>query len=124
MNRLYIAGGMSGYPQHNFPSFFAAAEQLRAAGFEVENPADNDGPTLEEAVRNAETRSLGDWATYMRMDIPRLLVCDGVAVLPNWSASRGAALEVQIAEALGMVIHPIVVWLIDYDQKMGMWRDV
>ena len=37
---IYVAGPMRGYPEFNFPSFHAAAAQLRAAGHTVFNPAE------------------------------------------------------------------------------------
>jgi len=40
---IYIAGPMSGLPEFNYPAFFAAAEQLTAAGYDVLNPARPEG---------------------------------------------------------------------------------
>ena len=99
--RLYVAGPMSnvGPPTWNFPAFNAAAEGLRAAGYDVVNPADhgiNDG---------------WEWADYMRLALSAMLTCEGVATLPGWLESRGATLEVHVAKALGMPVRPVEHWL-------------
>ncbi len=91
--RLYLAGPMSGYDEHNFPEFNRVAALLRAEGYEVFNPAENaDGDVRQP-------RSF-----YMRKDIPALMDCDAIAVLPNWQKSRGACLEMWIAIDLDMPI--------------------
>ena len=96
--RLYLAGPMSGYPEHNFPLFHSVAEQLRRHGHDVFNPAENkDGATLQPR------------AFYLRLDIPALLECEGLVLLPGWRASRGASLEVWLAIDLGMPIYKYVV---------------
>lgn len=97
--RLYIAGPMTGIEEFNYPAFHAAKDALLGAGFEVRSPADHE---LAEGL---------DWADYMRKDIPWLLECGGVAVLPGWSSSRGASLEVHIANALDMPVRPLDEWL-------------
>lgn len=102
--RLYVAGAMSGIADFNFPLFFATAGALRGLGYEVENPADNDGSDLESALCNALERK-GDWATYLKIDLPRLCRCDAVVALPGWRDSRGATLEVETARKLGMPIY-------------------
>lgn len=40
----------------------------------------------------------------MRRDIAALMDCDTVATLPGWEHSKGARLEVLIAERLGMTV--------------------
>lgn len=97
--RIYIAGPMTGYPEFNYPAFFDAAAKLRAAGFEVYNPAGCAVP------------SCGSWEGYMRICIPNLMTCQAVALLPGWRRSRGASLEVHNAEALEMSCRPIEAWL-------------
>ncbi len=37
----------------------------------------------------------------MCVDIPQLIECDGVALLPGWKTSKGATIEHCIATALG-----------------------
>lgn len=90
--RVYIAGPMTGLPEFNFPAFNAAAAQMRAEGWHVENPADHGH------VHGAE------WADYLRYDITRLATCEMIMLLPGWSKSKGANLEVTIARQLGMPI--------------------
>ena len=97
--RCYIAGPMSNLPGLNFPAFHAAAAQLRAAGFDVVNPAEiNADPTA-------------GWAACMRLDIAQLVTCHAVALLPGWEASRGATLEHHIATQLGMRVGPLESYL-------------
>ncbi|MCQ8103279.1 DUF4406 domain-containing protein [Methylomonas sp. SURF-2] len=92
-DRIYLAGPMSGIADFNYPAFKQAAEQLRAKGFHVENPAENPPPENN------------DWCQYMRMSIRQMLTCDMVALLPGWSQSRGAAIEQEVAAQLGIPVH-------------------
>ncbi|WP_414873592.1 DUF4406 domain-containing protein [Pseudomonas sp. IT-196MI5] len=47
-----------------------------------------------------------DWTAYhcIRLDIDALMNCDTVATLPGREHSKGARLEVLIADRLGMTI--------------------
>ena len=92
LGRAYLAGPMTGFDDYNFPAFNAEADRLRAAGWHVENPADHG--VVDRA----------DWADYLRYDIGRLATCEAIALLPGWSKSKGARLEVTIAKALGMTV--------------------
>jgi hypothetical protein len=88
--KLYLAGPMTGYQDFNKPAFHAEAARLRGLGFEIVNPAElNEG-------------SDGDWLACMRVDIPELIICDGVALLDGWEQSEGASLERDIAHRLGL----------------------
>jgi hypothetical protein len=91
MHKIYLSGPMSGLPALNFPAFMAMAANLRAGGHRVTNPAEinPDG---------------GSWNDCMRRDITALMDCDTVATLPGWEHSKGARLEVLIAERLGMTV--------------------
>lgn len=90
--RVYIAGPMTGLPEYNFPAFNAKEAELRAIGFEVENP------TAHGIVEGAT------WADYMAYDLTRLALCNTIYLLPGWRKSKGASIERNIAEALGMTI--------------------
>lgn len=99
--RLYVAGPMTGLLGHNHPAFHAAADDLRAAGYDVINPARRlpvDGKP---------------WTAYMRDALRDLLDADAVALLPGWHASRGATLERVVARALGMPCQGIDAWLME-----------
>lgn len=88
--RLYLSGPMTGHPDFNYPAFMDAAARLRAAGFDVVNPAENGLPAHAE------------WHQHMRVDIAELMRCDGLVTLPGWEKSRGARLEHDIATRLDM----------------------
>lgn len=89
--RLYLSGPMSGLPDFNFPAFHEAAARLRAANVEVVNPAEHfDGRT--DLPREM----------YLRQDVADLLTVDGIVMLPGWAGSKGAQLELAIAQALNL----------------------
>jgi hypothetical protein len=92
MLRLYLSGPMSGLPGLNFPAFHEAASQLRAAGYQVTNPAEiNPDSTMS-------------WEQCMRADIKALCDCDVLALLDGWQRSAGAHVELNLAHRLGLKI--------------------
>ena len=91
MKRIYLSGPMSGLPGLNFPTFHSMTASLRAVGHTVTNPAEI----------NPEG---GTWTDCMRRDIAALMDCDTVATLPGWEHSKGARLEVLIAERLAVTV--------------------
>lgn len=42
------------------------------------------------------------WVEYLKADIPILLGCEAIALLPDWRESRGARLELEVAKAAGL----------------------
>ena len=95
MNRIYIAGKMTGLPDLGYPAFNAEAARLRALGHHVENPAENPEPPCKS------------WAGYMRLAIAQLVTCDAIYMLPGWETSKGARIERKLALDLSMqVIYP------------------
>lgn len=96
---IYIAGPMTGLPDFNYPAFRAAAQTLRAAGYQVSNPAEKDTPIT------------APWIEHMRADIKVLVDCDGIALLPGWQNSRGANIEVNLAHGLGLKVFGLAAWL-------------
>jgi hypothetical protein len=104
---VYISGPMSGYIEHNYPTFNRAAAILREAGFTVLNPAehfggDHDRPRSE----------------YLRKDIEEVMKADTICLLPDWWTSAGAVLEVSLAYNLGVRAF------IEIDWPIGGWHFV
>lgn len=99
--RWYLAGPMTGHPQFNFPAFYSAAAALRAAGYEVVSPAEQDSPEVQaEAIKSADGamtdgKIAGEtWGDILAKDVK--LIADsiqGIVFLPGWEKSRGARLE-------------------------------
>lgn len=98
MTTLYVAGPMTGYPDFNYPAFNEAARALVHCGFHVLNPA------------RRGTRDEWTWVDYMRPALRDVADCDGIAVLPGWERSKGAALEVSIAVALDLPVRTVDEW--------------
>ena len=104
--RIYLAGPMTGIPQFNFPAFLAAAEDLRARGYNVISPAEIDAPHTRAAAIESGDGCIADlheltgetWGDFLSRDVKIVADdCDAVAVLPGWRESRGAKLEVLVA---------------------------
>lgn len=112
--KLYLAGPMRGYEKFNFPAFDFAAAKLRAQGFEVFSPAENDRQKLGDApfVNNTngdETKLEKETGFNIRQALKddTHYICvhaDGIALLPGWEKSSGANAEHALAKALGHTI--------------------
>jgi hypothetical protein len=90
--KIYISGKITGLDYNEaFAMFEAAEDVLKRLGHVPVNPM--------KKVSEQEGKS---WAEYMKEDIPILLECDGIYLLPNWRESRGARLERNIARELDM----------------------
>lgn len=111
MSRYYVAGPISGLPdvptETKIARFHRAEAELVARGHEVCNPltveidacpgeCNPDGHVGQDGV---PTHS---WECFMRHDLRALLLCDGIALLPGWTDSRGATTEVYVASMLGL----------------------
>lgn len=91
---LYCSGPMTGKPEFNYPTFNKVAATLRAKGYEVINPAETAGGTTRLSR-----------ATFLRIDIGYVMAADAIVLLPGWSDSQGATLEVMVAHSLGLPIY-------------------
>lgn len=104
--RLYLAGPMTGLPEHNYPAFNALAAKWRDRGYYIWNPTESfNGRT--DLPRN----------DYLRNDI-RALVNEAQAIMlmPGWEHSPGARLELAIAQEFGLpaydsMMNPINAWV-------------
>lgn len=103
--KLYVAGPMRGYPEHNYPAFFEAAGKIRTAGHVVYNPAEHDAGALR-----ANLASDLAWIG---------LVADGIVLLPGWESSLGANAEVALARAIGIPVWELDNFLVFGDAVSG-----
>lgn len=114
MSIVYISGPMAGYDGLNEVAFRAAAQTILDRGDAPLVPHDikpHWHPGRECApVYGSEAAEGGhDGGCYLRADLADMLkVADSLYLLPGWSRSRGAQIEVLIARLLHMSIeyHP------------------
>ena len=97
----YVAGPMTGIEKFNYPAFHQAVRALRHVGVPAFSAADDefgepmDPPTVIDAKPHGH---------YLRHALRLLLDCDEVVLLPGWEDSRGASIEVKVAQALDMPV--------------------
>ena len=116
---LYVAGPMATYPEHNFPAFHLAARHLRAAGYEVTNPA-------EVSLLCGCEAGTHTWSEYLQRDLATMLSSGvrGLALLDGWQDSKGAKLEAHVAVNLGWPVEPVSFWLDRPDLRLAEFYEV
>jgi hypothetical protein len=88
--RWYLSGSVTNDP--DFRDKFAYAEyQLRKRGLKVLNPVKHEKDGKK-------------WSYYLRKDLKKLLKCQGIILLDDWTNSKRARLELKVAEELGFDI--------------------
>lgn len=97
---LYIAGPMTGLPDLNFPAFDLAESALQTAGYSTLNPARHGG---EEPGKQ--------WIGYLARGLYDVMNADGIALLPDWETSKGARVEVTLAEVHDKPVRALDLWL-------------
>ncbi len=96
--KIYISGKITG--DKNYREKFKYHRQvLENAGYVVVDPS-----TFEFADDI-------HWENAMRFDIREMLLCDAVALLPDWQESRGAIIEAGLAHDLGMKVQEVEKWI-------------
>lgn len=91
--RVYISGPISGYDlAERKEAFEKAAKRFRKHGYYVSNPFNTGIP------------SSASWQEHMKADIAMLMQCDIIYLLEGWQDSRGATLERNLAEELGIKV--------------------
>lgn len=113
--KIYISGPISGCENLNRAEFDRLEKKLLNSGHRPINPFSlTDGHNylisltrdLEQAVFKAEKQRIEKeiWNYCMLADIQALLRCGLVIVLKNWETSKGANLEICIAQKLGIPV--------------------
>jgi len=91
MRQIYLCGPVSGRKRHEAANHFAAVEKkIRAATSDLvytSNPMRFCPPDL-------------GWHEAMRTCVGELVRCGGIALLRGWQKSKGAALELKLAQDL------------------------
>lgn len=88
--KMYISGPISGYDtDERMEAFGRASKKAETMGYKAVNPM-------------ADPIDGWEWDEYMRRDIAMLCKCDAIMLMSGWENSKGACLEKQIADALGM----------------------
>jgi hypothetical protein len=90
---IYISGQISGLPEAEALSNFAKAKSCLEERYQF-NPNIKIISPMHDIDHEHHDKS---WESYMKEDIGELLRCDTIALLPNWSKSKGAKLEYLIA---------------------------
>ncbi|NQT60166.1 MAG: DUF4406 domain-containing protein [Bacteroidetes bacterium] len=96
--RLYLCGPISKNEKY-MEEFSQTADMLLQAGHHVFNPA---------AMFNSKDVN---WQAAMRIDIIQMLQCDGVAIVHTDCPSSGQALEMLIANQVGIECKSASEWL-------------
>lgn len=99
---VYLAGPMTGLPRYGFDAFESAREALRADGFEVMCPAEED---IAAGFDPDQPGTAGPLWEYMARDLPMICRAAALVLLPGWRGSRGCRIETSVAMALGIPLY-------------------
>lgn len=91
---IYIAGPITGHKNGNKDAFAVAADALRKIGYAVLNPT-----TLPDDMPADH---------YMPICLAMVQAADIICMLPGWSASRGANIELEFAKYQGKDVRMLV----------------
>ena len=106
---LYLSAPMTGVPRFNYHALYLTSQELQEAGFTTINPAAMDSEEIQEAAWLSATGDPADlpgfdMATTIRDNVEHLLLCDGICLLEGWESSKGALMELAVAERLGLYV--------------------
>ena len=115
---VYIAGPMTGVEEFNYPLFNLVAATLREWEFDVVNPAE-----LQHNKDAEETGVEATRAEYMVLDLPHVIACDVLVLLPGWETSTGTNIELLVALACGLDVWELVQDYEDSDSAVFVISD-
>jgi len=89
--KIYISGKITGFTFEEAKKRFSLVEkQITDAGHVAVNPIKLNHDHDQE------------WTSFMRVDIAELVTCDALFLQKNWSVSKGACIEHNLAQQLGI----------------------
>ena len=91
-NKVYISGQITGKEEEAKREFKNIELELLSDGYDVINPFD---------LNHNHNKT---WLEYMRVDIIALMGCDYICMIDGWEKSRGAIIEKELAEKLGIKV--------------------
>jgi hypothetical protein len=91
MVKIFIAGPMTGIPLYNEPMFSRVYADLKNIV--------QDAEIVHPFMINTDH---ANWLACMRRSITEIMTCDEVYFLPGWQNSRGAKIEYDLVESLGI----------------------
>lgn len=86
--KIYIAGAITGDPDYK-QKFKSAEKDLRLRGHDVVSPIYHSGPKYKD---------------YLIQGLAALSGCDAIYLLPDYTISPGAQLELRLATLLGIKV--------------------
>lgn len=106
--RVYLAGPMRGLPGWNFAEFDRVEKLWTAAGHQVFSPARTCRALGYAPPEGSSSDSHVDRQHLLHViqtDLACIYACDAVVVLDGWESSRGATVEVALAQFLNLPIY-------------------
>lgn len=91
--KIYISGKITGIEEEAFQQFEFAETCLKLKGFDVLNPM------------KLEHNHDKTWEEYMKVCIVALMSCNAIFMLTNYYESKGAMIELSLAQELGMKVY-------------------
>jgi hypothetical protein len=105
MKTIYIAGKVSGERiDHCTMKFGQAQKELEAAGYKAINPL---------AIVNDWHCP---WDKAMRLCLKAMMDADAVLALPDWIDSRGAKIEIALADQVNLKVYNNVKEIVKYEE--------
>ena len=112
--KIYIAGPITGMPNHNEQAFADAERRLRENGEDPVNPftiANRLSTVYGEIQKSFDALYSNPYSKeselarrMIDMDIKELSKCDAIYLLPGWRKSKGTLNELQHARKLGLAV--------------------
>lgn len=96
---VYLAGPMTGIPDHNAPEFDRCKAQLINLGFRVVSPMDISRGSGQE-LRSDGHCTPKEYALFMKLDIAELMQCQAIVFMSGYRNSRGCKLEFALGKTL------------------------